>query len=249
MSNKIQTLSGYFHDYQKSIINPEEFWGRIGESFHWRKIWDKVQSGNFKKLDVKWFVNGKLNITENILDRHLFTKGKDPAIIWEANDPKEAGRIISYQELYEMVSQFSNALESIGVTKGDRVIIYMPMLPEAAVAMLACARIGAIHSVVFAGFSSTALADRIDDCEAKVVITSDGNFRGEKKIPVKEVVDEAVEKSKSAVEKVIVLKRTGTEVSMKRDRPFIPVAGSGWRPNQRLRPCHPHHQPSHLANP
>jgi acetyl-CoA synthetase len=217
MSNKIQTLSGYFHDYQKSILKPEEFWGRIGESFHWRKIWDKVQSGDFSKLDVKWFVNGKLNITENILDRHLFTKGNDPAILWEANDPEEKGRSITYRELYEMVCQFSNALEAQGVKKGDRVIIYMPMVPEAAVAMLACARIGAIHSVVFAGFSSTALADRIDDCAAKVVITSDGNYRGAKTIPVKAVVDEALTKTTIA-KKVIVLKRTGTEVNMQADR-------------------------------
>ena len=218
MSNKIQTLSGYFHEYQKSITNTDEFWGRIAESFHWRKIWDRVQSGSLKKLDVKWFENGKLNITENILDRHLFTKGKDTAILWEPNDPNEQNRTITYQELYEMVSQMSHALEKQGVTKGDRVIIYMPMVPEAAVAMLACARIGAVHSVVFAGFSSTALADRIDDCTAKVVLTSDGNFRGAKSIPVKEVVDEALAKTTSTVEKVIVLKRTGTEVTMKAGR-------------------------------
>ena len=218
MSNKIQTLSGYFHEYQKSITNPDEFWGRIAESFHWRKIWTKVQSGNFKKLDVKWFENGKLNITENILDRHLFTKGKDTAILWEPNDPNEQNRTITYQELYEMVCQTAHALENQGVAKGDRVIIYMPMVPEAAVAMLACARIGAAHSVVFAGFSSTALADRIDDCSAKVVITSDGNYRGAKSILVKAVVDEALEKASSTVEKVLVLKRTGTEVSMKTGR-------------------------------
>lgn len=218
MSNKIQTLSGYFHEYQKSVIKPEEFWGRIAESFHWRKVWDKVQSGNFEDLNVKWFEGGKLNITENILDRHLFTKGKDTAILWEPNDPSEAVRKISFQELYEMVCQMSNALESQGVTKGDRVIIYMPMVPEAAVAMLACARIGAAHSVVFAGFSSTALADRIDDCKAKAVITSDGNYRGAKQIPVKAVVDEAIEKATLEVEKVFVLKRTGGEVTMKDGR-------------------------------
>lgn len=214
MSNKIQTLSGYFHEYQKSITNTNEFWARIAESFHWRKIWDKVQTGNFDKLNIKWFENGKLNITENILDRHLFTKGKDTAILWEPNNPQEAGVAITYQELYEQVSQLSHALQNQGVKKGDRVIIYMPMVPEAAVAMLACARIGAVHSVVFAGFSSTALADRIDDCKAKVVLTSDGNFRGNKQIPVKPVVDEAIEKSGKIVEKVLVLKRTGDEVTM-----------------------------------
>jgi acetyl-CoA synthetase len=218
MSNKIQTLSGYFHEYQKSAINPEEFWGRIAESFHWRKVWDKVQSGNFEDLNVKWFEGGKLNITENILDRHLFTKGKDTAILWEPNDPNEAVRKISFQELYEMVCQMSNALKAQGVTKGDRVIIYMPMVPEAAVAMLACARIGAVHSVVFAGFSSTALADRIDDCKAKAVITSDGNYRGAKQIPVKPVVDEALEKATFDVQKVIVLNRTGGDVPMKAGR-------------------------------
>jgi len=217
MSNKIQTLSGYFHEYQKSLIKPDEFWGRIAESFHWRKVWDKVSSGNLNDLNVKWFENGKLNITENILDRHLFTKGNDAAILWEPNDPDEENRSISYYELYEMVSQMSHALTNQGVTKGDRVIIYMPMVPEAAVALLACARIGAAHSVVFAGFSSTSLADRIDDCSAKVVLTSDGNFRGGKNIPVKAVVDQALEKT-SIVEKVIVLNRTGCEVTMKSGR-------------------------------
>ena len=218
MSNKIQTLSGYFHEYQKSVIKPEEFWGRIAESFHWRKVWDKVQCGNFENLNVKWFEGGKLNITENILDRHLFTKGNEAAILWEPNDPEEATRKISFFELYEMVCQMSNALVRQGVKKGDRVIIYMPMVPEAAVAMLACARIGAVHSVVFAGFSSTALANRIDDCSAKAVLTSDGNFRGTKQIPVKAVVDEALEKATVEVQKVIVLNRTGGEATMKEGR-------------------------------
>lgn len=214
MSQKIQTLSGYFHEYQKSLIKPDEFWSRIAESFHWKKMWDRVQSGDLNKLNVKWFENGKLNITENILDRYLYTKGNDTAILWEPNDPNEEGLAITYRQLYEMVCQMSHAMEQQGVTKGDRVIIYMPMVPEAAVAMLACARIGAIHSVVFAGFSSTALADRIDDCSAKMVLTSDGNFRGAKQIPVKAVVDEALEKASSSVEKVIVLRRTNDNVNM-----------------------------------
>lgn len=217
MSHKIQTLSGYFHDYQKSVLQPDEFWSRIAESFHWKTTWDKVLEWNFEEPSIKWFLNGKLNITENILDRHLYTKGNDPAIIWEPNDPNEKNRILSYRELYEMTCQFSNAMEAQGIEKGDRVIIYMPMVPEAAVAMLACARIGAIHSVVFAGFSSSALADRIEDCGAKMVLTSDGNFRGAKQIPVKAVVDEAVEKT-SCIEKVIVLKRTDGEVVMKNGR-------------------------------
>jgi acetyl-CoA synthetase len=217
MSNKIQSLSGYIHEYQKSINEPEKFWARIAESFHWQKPWDNVLSWDKEGPHVKWFENAKLNITENIFERHLFTHGDKAAIIWEPNDPSEANRVISYLELFELTCQFSNAMQSQGVQKGDRVIIYMPMIPEAAVAMLACARIGAVHSVVFAGFSSSALADRIIDCEAKMVLTSDGNFRGAKNIQVKAVVDEALEKT-STVEKVIVCKRTDAEVTMTPDR-------------------------------
>lgn len=217
MSNKIQSLSGYIDDYQKSVNEPEKFWARIADSFHWQKPWDNVLSWDKEGPHVKWFENAKLNITENIFERHLFTHGDKAAIIWEPNDPSEANRVISYRELFELTCQFSNAMQSQGVQKGDRVIIYMPMIPEAAVAMLACARIGAVHSVVFAGFSSSALADRIIDCEAKMVLTSDGNFRGAKNIQVKAVVDEALEKT-STVEKVIVCKRTDAEVTMTSDR-------------------------------
>ncbi|PIQ47400.1 MAG: acetate--CoA ligase [Cytophagales bacterium CG12_big_fil_rev_8_21_14_0_65_40_12] len=217
MSHKIQTLSGYFHEYQKSVAQPEEFWERIAESFHWRKLWDKTLDWNFDEPKVKWFANGKLNITENIFERHLYTKGDSPAIIWEANEPNEPNRIITYRELYELTNQFCHALVDNGIRKGDRVIIYMPMVPEAAIAMLACARVGAIHSVVFAGFSSTSLSDRIIDCGAKMVLTSDGNYRGSKSIPVKAVVDEAILNTPS-IEKVIVLKRTFEEVVMKADR-------------------------------
>ena len=219
MNHKIQSLSGYIHEYQKSIHEPEKFWSRIAESFYWQKPWDKVLSWNFEGPEVKWFENGKLNITENIFERHLFTHGDKTAIIWEPNDPKEASLHISYRELFEKTCQFSNAMEAQGVKKGDRVIIYMPMIPEAAVAMLACARIGAVHSVVFAGFSSSALADRINYCQAKMVLTSDGNFRGAKNIAVKAVVDEALEKTNS-VEKVIVCQRTRAEVEMKSGRDF-----------------------------
>jgi acetyl-CoA synthetase len=217
MSQKIQSLSGYFHEYQKSMHQPEEFWSRIAKNFHWKKPWDKVLSWDFEGPDIKWFENAQLNITENIFERHLFTHGDKTAIIWEPNDPEEAERRISYKELFELSCQFSNALERQGIQKGDRVIIYMPMIPEAAIAMLACARVGAVHSVVFAGFSSNALADRINDCEAKMVLTSDGNFRGAKNIAVKAVVDEALEKT-SCVEKVIVCQRTKTAVTMKADR-------------------------------
>lgn len=217
MSHKIQTLSGYLHEYQKSVVNPEEFWSRIAESFHWRKKWDEVVNWNFDEPNVEWFKNAKLNITENIFERNLFTLGDTPAIIWEPNDPGEASRTLTYRELYEQVCQFSNALKAQGISKGDRVIIYMPMVPETAVAMLACARIGAVHSVVFAGFSAQSLADRINDCEARMVLTSDGNYRGAKDIGVKSVVDEALE-STTTIEKVIVLKRTGTAVTMKEGR-------------------------------
>ena len=219
MNYKIQSLSGYIHEYQKSIHQPEKFWSRIAASFYWQKPWDSLLSWNFEGPQVSWFENAKLNITENIFERHLFTHGEKTAIIWEPNDPNEEALHISYKELFERTCQFSNALEAQGVQKGDRVIIYMPMIPEAAVAMLACARIGAVHSVVFAGFSSSALADRINDCQAKVVLTSDGNFRGAKNIAVKAVVDEALTKTTS-VEKVIVCQRTNAEVQMKTGRDF-----------------------------
>lgn len=218
MSDRLHTLSGYLYEYQKSIAQPEEFWARIADSFHWRKRWDSVLKWNFDGPDVKWFVNAKLNITENIFERHLYTIGDRPAIIWEPSEPTEPTRTITYRELYEEICRFSNVLQDKGIKKGDRVIIYMPMVPEAAIAMLACARIGAIHSVVFAGFSSNALADRVIDCEAKAILTSDGNYRGNKKIGVKSVVDEALEKS--SVETVIVYQRTGQEVTMKDGRDF-----------------------------
>jgi acetyl-CoA synthetase len=218
MSDRLHTLSGYLYEYQKSIAQPEEFWARIADSFHWRKRWDSVLEWDFEGPDVKWFVNAKLNITENIFERHLYTIGDRLAIIWEPSEPSEPTRTITYRELFVEVCKFANMLKSRGIEKGDRVIIYMPMVPEAAVAMLACARIGAIHSVVFAGFSSSALADRVNDCGAKAILTSDGNYRGNKKIGVKSVVDEALEKS--SVETVIVYQRTGQEVTMKEGRDF-----------------------------
>lgn len=218
MSDRIHTLSGYFYEYQKSVTEPENFWARIADSFHWKKRWDKVVKWNFEEPNVQWFVNAKLNITENIFEKNLFAYGDRTAIIWEPSEPGEDSRSISYQELYEQVCQFANVLLSKGIQKGDRVIIYMPMIPEAAVAMLACARIGAIHSIVFAGFSATALADRINDCQAKAILTTDGNFRGNKKIAVKALVDEALEKS--SVESVIVYKRTGQDIQMKEGRDF-----------------------------
>jgi len=216
---RIKSLSEYFNQYDKSQNDPEGFWSQIAESFNWIKPWSKVLESDFEKVNVKWFVDGKLNITENIFERNLIKNKDKTAIIWEPNNPDEETKKISYQELYEETCKFSNALKDLGIKKGDRIIIYMPMVPEAAIAMLACARVGAIHSVVFAGFSSTSLADRIDDCEAKMVITSDGNFRGNKVIPVKSVVDEALEKSNS-IEKVIVLNRTNQDVKIVENRDF-----------------------------
>jgi len=216
---RIKSLSEYFVQYNQSQNDPEGFWSRIAESFNWIKPWSKVLESDFEKVNIKWFVDGKLNITENIFERNLVENKDKTAIIWEPNNPDEETKKISYQELYEETCKFSNALKDLGIKKGDRIIIYMPMVPEAAIAMLACARVGAIHSVVFAGFSSTSLADRIDDCKAKMVITSDGNFRGNKVIPVKSVVDEALEKSNS-IEKVIVLNRTNQDVSFVENRDF-----------------------------
>ena len=216
---RIKSLSEYFDQYEKSQSDPEGFWSKIAESFNWIKPWSMVLESDFEKVSIKWFIDAKLNITENIFERNLVKNKEKTAIIWEPNNPDEETKKISYQELYEETCKFSNALKDLGIKKGDRIIIYMPMVPEAAIAMLACARVGAIHSVVFAGFSSTSLADRIDDCEAKMVITSDGNFRGNKVIPVKSVVDEALEKSNS-IEKVVVLKRTNQDVNLVENRDF-----------------------------
>ena len=210
---RIKTLSEYFKKYELSEKDPESFWSEIADSFSWKKKWDKVLDWDFEKANIKWFQNAKLNITENIFERNIKERGSKTAIIWEPNDPAEPSIHLTYQELYNETCRFSNALRAKGISKGDRVIIYMPMVPEAAIAMLACARVGAVHSVVFAGFSSTSLADRINDCQAKMVLTSDGNFRGNKTIPVKSVVDEALEKSKS-IESVIVLERTKQTINM-----------------------------------
>jgi acetyl-CoA synthetase len=214
MVNKITNLSQYLEKYRESIADPEGFWAQIAESYYWRKKWDRVLDWKFEGKgapDVKWFVNGKLNITENIFERNMFMRKDQVAIMWEPNDPKEQVIKLTYGELYEKVKQFANALKSLGVEKGDRVAIYLPMVPELAIAMLACARIGAIHSIVFAGFSATALSDRIIDAEAKVLITSDGGFRGAKSIHLKNITDEALEKCPS-VQHSVVLKRTEEDV-------------------------------------
>jgi acetyl-CoA synthetase len=213
MINKIQTLGGYFHEYQKSMVNTEAFWVQQAESFYWRKRWEQVIKWNFDGPDIKWYLNGKLNLTENIFEKNLYTHGHQDAIIWEPNSPDEAPRRITYRDLYREVNKFANTLRRLGVRKGDRVAVYMPMVPELAIALLACARIGAIHSVVFAGFSANALTERINDARAKVLLTADGGFRGEKIIPLKEIADEAL-MSCPGVETVVVLKRTKKPTQM-----------------------------------
>ncbi|MBP1652903.1 MAG: acetate/CoA ligase [Bacteroidetes bacterium] len=214
---QIRSLEEYQQQYQQSIIDPEGFWANVADHFYWRRKWDKVLEWNFKEPDVKWFVGGKLNITENCIDRHLGTLGNKPAIIWEPNDPEERHRVITYRDLYNKVCQFANVLKNNGVKKGDRVCIYMGMIPELAIAVLACARIGAIHSVVFGGFSAQSIADRIQDAQASLVITCDGAFRGNKDIPLKSVIDDALIACPS-VRKVIVCTRTRTPVSMIKGR-------------------------------
>lgn len=219
MSNyHIKHLEEYYRVYRKSVREPENFWEEIAEEhFVWRKRWNNVLSWDFKTPEVKWFEGAKLNITENCIDRHLFTKGDKTAILFEPNDPNEAAEHITYNQLHERVNQFANVLKDQGVGKGDRVCIYLPMIPELAISVLACARIGAIHSVVFAGFSSTALSTRINDADCKMVITSDGSYRGAKTIDLKGIVDEALEDCPS-VESVLVAKRIQSEITMKDGR-------------------------------
>ncbi len=219
MITKISTLGGYLHEYEKSVADPAKFWSKIAENFYWRKNWDKTLEWNFDEPKIEWFKGGKLNITENIFERNLFLRARQKAIIWEPNDPEEECRSYTYDELYLEVNKFANVLRDMGVQKGDRVTIYLPMIPELAVAMLACAKIGAIHSIVFAGFSARALAERNNDAKAKILITADGGFRGNKVIPLKETADEAAQMAQD-IEKMIVVKRTGKEVNMMKDRDF-----------------------------
>ncbi|GBF21038.1 acetyl-CoA synthetase [Arenibacter algicola] len=219
MSNyHIKHLEEYYQVYRKSVREPENFWGEVAEEhFLWRKKWDNVLSWDFEKPEIKWFEGAQLNITENCIDRHLLARGEKTAIIFEPNNPEEEAQHITYRQLHQRVCQLANVLKDQGVKKGDRVCIYLPMIPELSIALLACARIGAIHSVVFAGFSSTALATRINDSDCKLLITSDGSYRGSKSIDLKGIVDESLEDC-PGVKTVLVVKRTNAKINMTEGR-------------------------------
>lgn len=235
---QIKSLDEYKASYKKSIESPEEFWADVAENFTWRKKWDKVLEWNFQEPMVKWFINGKLNITENCVDRHLKDRGDKPAIIWEPNNPEERVRTVTYNRLHKRVCQFAQVLKNNGVKKGDRVCIYMGMVPELVYAVLGCARIGAVHSVIFGGFSAQSIADRLEDAKAEFIITADGAFRGEKIIPLKNVIDDALIGNKT-VKKVIVYTRTRTAVSMIKGRDVWWEDEMEYAEEQGARPGHP----------
>ena len=214
---QIKSQEQYEMAYRVSVNQPEEFWASVAENFLWRKKWDKVLEWNFKEPNVKWFQGGKLNITENCIDRHLKTMGEKPAFIWEPNNPEERVRVVTYNRLHKRVCQVAQMLKNNGVKKGDRVCIYMGMVPELVYAILGCARIGAIHSVIFGGFSAQSIADRLEDAQAEFIITCDGAYRGGKDIPLKSVIDDALIGNKK-VKKVIVYTRTRIPVSMIKGR-------------------------------
>ena len=216
---RIKNLKEYISEKNKFDLDPEKFWAEKAEKFSWHQKWNEILNWDFYKAKVNWFSGGKLNITENCLDRHLKENGNQIAIKWIANNPKEKNVDISYKDLHLQVSKFSNVLRNKGIIKGDRVCLYMPMVPELAIAVLACARIGAIHSVVFAGFSAKSLSDRINDAKCKALITSDGGFRGNKITPLKEIADDAMKKTPS-IEFTIVLKRTNSNIKMQENRDF-----------------------------
>ena len=215
--NKINSIEEYHEEYSKSVRDPEGFWAEKADTFLWKKKWNEVLEWDFDAPSVKWFMGAKLNITENCLDRHLENSGDKVAILWEPNDPNESSIKLTYKELHSRVCAFANVLKRNGAKKGDRICLYMPMTPELAIATLACARIGAVHSVVFAGFSARSLEDRINDATCNIVVTADGVFRGAKTIQLKSIVDKALENCPS-IERSIVLKRTGEEVKMEAGR-------------------------------
>jgi acetyl-CoA synthetase len=217
MNLQVKSFEEYQQAYSLSVENPELFWANIAEHFTWKKKWDRVLDWNFSEPKIQWFGGAQLNITENCLDRHLENNGDDMAIIWESNDPNEPSRKISYRELYQQVCTFSNVLKQNGAKKGDRICLYMPMIPELEIAVLACARIGAIHSVVFGGFSAQSISDRIQDAQCNIVVTADGSFRGNKEICLKNIMDEALINCPS-VERVIVVERSKSAISMENGR-------------------------------
>lgn len=214
---QIRSEEQYHKDYKQSVEDPETFWSAIAQNFRWRKSWDKVLEWNFKEPKMEWFKGGKLNITENCIDRHLPAMGEKPAFIWEPNDPGERVRVVTYNRLHKRVCQVAQMLKNNGVKKGDRVCIYMGMVPELVYAVLGCARIGAIHSVIFGGFSAQSIADRLYDASAEFIITCDGAYRGGKDIPLKAVIDDALIGNRT-VKRVIVYTRTRTPVSMIKGR-------------------------------
>lgn len=214
---QIKTFNEYHSEYKKSVDSPELFWAEVAEDFHWQKKWDKVLNWNFTEPKIEWYTGAQLNITENCLDRHIATRADQTAIIWEPNDPNEKARHISYGELFSSVKKFANVLLANGIKKGDRVCIYLPMIPEAAVAMLACARVGAIHSIVFAGFSAQSISDRVNDSNCKMIITADGFYRGEKKFDLKQIVDTAI-KATTSIEKCIVFNHRNFPINMESGR-------------------------------
>lgn len=217
MNFKVSSFENYKEVYDLSVREPEAFWDSVARHFKWRRTWDQVLSWNFREPEIKWFSGARLNITENCIDRHLEKDADTPAIVWEPNDPEEHLRVLTYRQLYDKVCQFSNVLKNNGVNKGDRVCLYMPMVPELAIAVLACARVGAVHSVIFGGFSAQSIADRINDAQCSLIITADGGFRGNKDIPLKETIDDALVQCRS-VNRVIVLTRSRTPVSMIKGR-------------------------------
>ena len=214
---QILSMAQYEMAYQASINDPEKFWASVADHFLWRKKWNKVLEWNFQEPRVEWFKGAKLNITENCIDRHLEELGDKPAIIWEPNNPGDRTRVVTYRRLHKRVCQFAQVLKNNGVKKGDRVCIYMGMVPELAYAVLGCARIGAIHSVIFGGFSAQSIADRLEDAQAEFIVTCDGAFRGGKDIPLKSVIDDALIGNKT-VKRVIVYTRTRIPVSMIKGR-------------------------------
>ena len=214
----INGVDEYNKIYKRSIEDPEGFWAECAEQLHWFKKWDKVESSDFKNAKIEWFRGGKLNVSDNCLDRNLATLKNKTALIWEG-EPEGESKTFTYQQLHDEVCKFANVLKKKGIKKGDRVSIYLPMIPELAIAMLACTRIGAIHSIVFGGFSAEALRDRIQDCGSNIVITSDGSYRSGKVIDIKKSADKAIEECPT-VKTCIVCKRTGSQVSMKDGRDY-----------------------------